>query len=473
MNHLLSRAITQTFDQLFFWSMTLSLFFLIILFNTTPVRAQTWFNALSELGGIQTVRADDKKALTYAYSNLSDTEMDKFTLGKSFFNIPWVEAPSATTARDGLGPLFNANSCVSCHPGNGAGIVHNDRNSIHRSMVFRISRNQDTTSSYEIKQGFVADPVYGSQLNINAVHGVLFEGKPEVKYTFQMFEYPDGETVLLRSPIFSFSKLNYGELSPTTTLAPRLALSLTGLGEIEKIPAQAILANEDIHDANQDGISGKANRVYNFETQQWQLGRFARKASSPTVKQQVAQAMHHDMGLTSPLIPMNNCTSTQVDCLSAVRKGEIDVPMQRLDAVTFYITHLKIPAQRQAEQHYKGAQLFEQIGCSSCHKPSFITEDNNTIYPFSDFLLHDMGEGLSEQGQEYLAQGQEWRTTPLWGIGLAKERSKQAAYLHDGRATTVEEAILWHGGEAESAKNQFKQLTRTERQHVIKFLRSI
>ena len=469
----------QSNRQNFFWKVTLGLLCLSFMWSTESAvqasedKSLLRTNDLSMLGGIQTVIASDKKSLTHPYNKLSDDEMDMFILGRSFFNIPWVEAPSATTARDGLGPLFNANTCISCHPGNGAGFATNERGNIHRSMVFRISRVEEATLPNDIHQGFVADPYYGAQLSINAVHGVLFEGIPEVNYQYHEVKYPDGDIVTLRTPEFSFTQLNYGVLSPETIMAPRVALSLIGLGEIEKISEQDILANADPDDTDQDGISGKANRVYDIRMKQWRLGRFTRKASAYSVKQQVAQAMHHDMGLTTPLIRHDTCTRVQNDCLYAVRKGEIDVPELRLDAVTFYISHLKIPAQRNPEQHREGRRLFDKSGCSSCHKPFFITTESNTIYPFSDFLLHDMGESLSDRRTEYLAQSREWRTTPLWGIGLAKRLSKQATYLHDGRARTIEEAILWHGGEAESSRNRFMKLKRSERQQMIDFLRSI
>ncbi|MCW8930554.1 MAG: c-type cytochrome [Gammaproteobacteria bacterium] len=435
------------------------------------------YRNLENLGGKHTIKARDKRSLSHAYDNLSDEEIDKFILGKSFFNIPWVEAPSATTARDGLGPLFNANTCLSCHSGNGAGFSLDQDGHINRSLVFRLSK-QESQLDPQLKkivttQGFIADPVYGAQININGVHGVLFEGTPKVSYSTQTIQYADGQSIQLQMPKFSLINLNYGPLDKSTVISPRVALSLVGLGEIEKISEQDILANEDVEDRNNDGISGKANRVYSLEKKKSVLGRFSWKASAPTVKQQVASALHNDMSLTTPLINNENCTKFQHDCLEAQGSQSLEVPMKRLEAISYYISHLKVPAQRKTHSNRQGFKLFKKTGCSSCHKSSFVTSENNRIYPFSDFLLHDMGEALSDQRNEFLAQPREWRTPPLWGIGLAETLSNNVSYLHDGRARSIEEAILWHGGEAESITQKFKQLTKSERQSLIQFIRSI
>lgn len=440
--------------------------------NTSPAQKQI---SEGKLSTHQSTKASDKRALTHAYSYLSDDELDQFTLGKSFFNIPWVEAPSATTARDGLGPLFNANTCISCHPGNGAGFASEKKGIIHRSLVFRISQQVALEGFWQ--SGFKPDPVYGAQLSINGVHGVPFEGTPKVTYSTHDIHYPDGEKVSLRTPHYTFENLNYGPFDKTTIIAPRVALSLVGLGQIEKIPALQIIANEDPEDRDKNGISGKANRVCSLESKDPALcnylGRFTWKASAPTVKHQVAVAMHNDMGLTTPLIAHENCTATQSECLQAPKGRDIDVPMYRLDAVSFYISHLKIPAQRNPDKHIEGAQHFNQVGCSGCHVTSFVTNENNVIHPFSDFLLHDMGEALSDNRSEFSAQPREWRTPPLWGLGLSKTITKHATYLHDGRAQSIEEAILWHSGEAETIIQRYKQLPRSERQNLINFLRSI
>lgn len=432
-------------------------------------------NASYLLGGRHSIAAADKQALSHAYDHLSNDEYDRFILGKSFFTIPWVQAPSTTSARDGLGPLYNANTCISCHSGNGGGIYHKEKMTVHRSLVFKLARPDFNPSNSETEQqlGFIPDAVYGAQFNINATNNVRFEATPRRDYKTRVFTYPDGKTIKLYEPVFSFKNLNYGTLDKDTIVAARIALPLIGLGEIEKIPAKAIVAAEDINDTDNNGISGKANYVYSLLDNKIQLGRFLAKASVASVKQQVASALHNDMSLTSELFPKENCTARQKKCLQAAKGKDIDVPTQRLDAITFYMTHLKIPQQRNPQKHKRGASLFNQIGCNQCHTNTFTTKENNTIHPFSDFLLHDMGEALSDRRSEFLANAREWRTTPLWGVGLKKIIHENARYLHDGRATTLEEAILWHAGEASSASEKFKQLNSLNRQHIIEFLRSI
>jgi len=250
---------------------------------------------------------------------------------------------------------------------------------------------------------------------------------------------------------------------------------LIGLGHLEKIPQQEILAHEDIDDKNKDGISGKANYVFNPQTNQTELGRFTWKASAATIKHQTAAAAHNDMGLSNPFFPSHNCTPKQTACLKEAQKSgkEFDLPQERLDAIAYYLSHLKVPASREPQKHLEGKRTFDTLGCIACHTASYTTLEGINISPYSDLLLHDMGEGLMDGRSEFLANGSEWRTPPLWGIGLYKTVSGEANYLHDGRARTIEEAILWHGGEAQSAKERFMRFEKKDREKLIQFLESL
>ncbi len=398
-------------------------------------------------------------------SSLIDSEVDTFILGKSFFTIPWVEAPSATTARDGLGPLFSANTCINCHPKNGKGSVYNSKGNISRSLVTRLSINQKTDK----KIGFTPEPTYGSQLSINAIPGVPYEGKPSRSYIDKTVILNGGKKVILQQPIYGVTDLRYGELSKDVIISQRVAPALVGLGLLEQISDEQLLANEDIDDKNRDGISGKANRVYSSETFKIEIGRYTWKASVPTVKHQVAGAMSNDMGLTSPLFPDETCSKSQKECLASPKaRDKFDVPMKRLDAVTFYLKNLKAP---QYKQYKKGLKIFKQIACASCHIPNFTLDNGKDIHPFSDLLLHDMGKGLADGRVEFKATGAEFRTPPLWGISVYKKILKNRVnFLHDGRAKTVEEAILWHSGEAEQSKNSFIHLLPKQQKVLIDFL---
>lgn len=408
-----------------------------------------------------------KALLSQPYGNFSDEESERFILGKSFFRIPWVEAPSATTARDGLGPLFSANTCISCHPYNGAGSVYGSNGEISRSLVTRFSLRGQSDS----KNGFIPDPIYGAQLSINGVKGVAFEGKPTLVYEAVMSEYPDGGRVELRRPMAGVKELGYGALHSDTVISNRLAPPLIGLGLLNQIRDEEILSREDAEDKDNDGISGRANRVIDPVSGKRAIGRFTWKASAVSVRHQVASAFHNDMGLTTSIYPNENCTSSQKECVNAPKGRDVlDVPDDRLDAVTFYVSHLRIP---KPSVKPKGKVLFAQIGCTSCHTPSVTLANGKTIEPYSDLLLHDMGSDLSDGRIEFAANEREWRTAALWGIGKRTLVLGQRNYLHDGRARTIEEAILWHGGEAKGSQERFRSLSRSERQHIIQFLEGL
>ncbi len=420
----------------------------------------------------------DKSVLLRANKKLNDEEYDLFMLGRSFFAIPWVEAPSATTARDGLGPLFNANTCLSCHPRNGRGILKKKNGNLSRSLVVRLSIPSNGSKEHKKLEkfiGFVPEPVYGAQLSINGIHGVPFEGKPKIKYDEIQVRFPDGEKDTILKPNYSLDELNYGKLAKDTKLSFRLAPSLHGMGLIEMLSDEQILANADEEDKNKDGISGKPNMVYSNISEKTELGRYTWKASSPTIMEQVANAAHGDMGLTTFVHKKDNCTKTQVACNNAAKpRDAIDLPDLRLSAITFYLETLRAYKPKESKEYKEGLEIFKAISCSACHISNFKAANGMNIPIFSDLLLHDMGEGLADGRAEFKANGSEWRTAPLWGLALhEKINKKKPRLLHDGRARNFQEAILWHGGEAKSAKLAYMSLPKEQRKKLIKFLESL
>lgn len=424
------------------------------------------------LANIQTTKPSQSGFSTLV-NHLSDEETDQAILGKSFFRIPWVEAPSATTARDGLGPLFNANTCTSCHPNNAYTNVFTSDGQVNRSMVVRLSipsNNSKEHQTYLHTQGFVPDFVYGSQLSINGTSDVPFEGKLQISYTPKEVTYADGTKIELRVPHYELTHLNYGNLHKDIRISVRKAPALVGLGIIEQISDEQILANADQDDKNNDGIRGVPNYVYSIKDKKMALGKLTYKASAPTLKQQIASAFHNDMSLTTTYFPQENCTSEQKECLNAKKaRDAIDVPDDRLEAIDFYLKNLKVPVVE--NKNKEGKALFSQIGCASCHTPSFTLPNNQKAEVYSDFLLHDMGDELSDGRSEFNATKNQWRTTPLWGINSYKHTvGTQVEYLHDGRARSLEEAIVWHGGEALKAKESFMNLSKQQRDALIEFL---
>ena len=406
---------------------------------------------------------------------LNNDEEDKHILGRSFFNIPWAEAPSATTARDGLGPLYSANTCIHCHPNNGVGVPTKNGH-ISRSLVMRlsVSNKENINNGLIMKDGFIPEPSYGGQLSLHGNTNTHYEGRISVSYKDAVGVYDDNTSYTLQTPTYKITNLQYGAFDENVNIAPHIGLALIGLGAIEMIDEKDILKNEDVNDSDKDGISGKANWVYNPETNSTQLGRFTWKAASATVKQQAANAAHNDMSLSNPLYPGDNCTETQTACKEADQGADdFDLPMNRLDAIAYYLKTLKIPAQRKSENFAKGEKIFKTIGCVKCHISEYKLSDGNSIKPYSDFLLHDMGDGLSDGHTMFKASANEFRTPPLWGIGLYEKASGETALLHDGRARSIEEAILWHGGEATSGQQVFKSLSKDERSYLIEFLKGI
>ncbi len=411
-------------------------------------------------------------------NGLSDEQIDQAILGKSFFKIPWVESPSATTARDGLGPLFNANTCISCHPNNGIGSLFTKKGDISRSNIIKVSipnNNSRTHKKIFYKNGFIPSSIYGGQISVNGVFNVPFEAKPNIKFQKSTFIFADGEKVELQKPIISLEDLQYGDIEKDVSLSFRKAPALVGLGLLELVSDETILKNVDENDKDGDGISGRANMVFSPQTNTYELGRYTYKASAPSVVHQVAGAANNDMSLTSKLFPKDNCTDAQVQCKKAPKgRDEFDLPMQRVEAIAFYLKSLKTPLPKQTKEFKVGKRIFNSIGCVKCHVDKLVSVNGIELSPYSDMLLHDMGEGLSDGRVEFDASKQEWKTTPLWGLGsYAKTLKKAPRYLHDGRARTLQEAILWHGGEAEQIKQNYVNLPKNKRESLLNFLKGL
>lgn len=415
-----------------------------------------------------------------------------FKVGNSFFKNPWVVAPASTDARDGLGSLFNVNACQSCHIKDGRGHAPSDAQDRADSMLVRLSILPQTEAQAALvlsgKVASISEPNYGGQFQDQSVFGVKPEGRVQVKWINVDVAFADGEVVSLRKPDMSLVDLNYGPLHKDTKMSARVASPMIGLGLLEAIPAEDILGQQDMDDRNNDGISGKANKVIDARTGQHVLGRFGWKAGQPTLEQQSAGAFNGDMGLTTPLFLEENCTSVQVDCINAPRgaaQGIPEVSQEILDAVTFYSQNLAVPVRRDAEDKdvLAGKAQFFKAGCNGCHTPAYKTGTDasidkhlrgQVIFPYTDMLLHDMGEELSDGGHtEFLAQGNEWRTPPLWGIGLTQKVNGHSEFLHDGRARNAMEAVLWHSGEAEESKQLVLQMSKEERTQLVKFLNSL
>ncbi|GJM34839.1 MAG: thiol oxidoreductase [Saprospiraceae bacterium] len=411
--------------------------------------------------------------------NLSSEEQNLFVVGNSLFRRNWVTAPSSVQSLDGLGPIFNAISCGSCHFKDGRAAPPTFPDEPLNGLLFRLSI--PGTSPFG---GPLPEPVYGGQLQDKAILGVAREAQVRVSYTEIPGQYPDGTTYSLRKPNYEFEDLAYGDFHTELMFSPRIAPQIPGLGLLENVPESVLLEYADEQDQDGDGISGRANYVWDTEKQQVVMGRFGWKANKSSLKEQTAGAFNGDMGIVSNLFSDDDFTSTQEQQYGEIPNGgSPELSDEQLKRVTLYLQTLSVPARRNYEdpQIQEGEKLFAELNCGSCHRPNLETGTEHSvaplnaqlIRPYSDLLLHDMGEGLADHRPDYLASGREWRTPPLWGIGMIQTVNDHNYLLHDGRARNLEEAILWHAGEADVSKEAFMNLTKAERDALIAFLESL
>ncbi|MCP5348600.1 MAG: c-type cytochrome [Pseudomonadales bacterium] len=409
-------------------------------------------------------------------SQLNEEQQARFTRGRALFDQLWVASPSLDTDIDGLGPTFNQSACSACHTRNGRGAPPDTDSERMRGMLVRLSLPGAEPNGTPIPH-----PVYGDQLQDNAILGVPAEGRARVTWIEHTETFADGESITLRRPDLILGDLAFGEPEQDLLLSPRVAPSLVGMGLLDAVPDAFLeaLAQEP----RPDGISGRVNRVWNAQTGTESIGRFGWKANMPTLAQQTAGAFLGDMGLTSTLYPDENCPEVQLDCIQK-SSGETDVTEEQLRDVVFYQAALAVPAPGASDTGdvdiQQGRELFMQAGCQHCHIPELQTGaaalpvlSNRAFSPYTDLLLHDMGEGLADGRPDFLASGSEWRTPPLWGLGLVPTVNEHNTLLHDGRARGVMEAIMWHGGEAEPARARVKAMTTQEREKLVHFIESL
>ncbi|OCB78403.1 di-heme oxidoredictase family protein [Flavobacterium crassostreae] len=428
-------------------------------------------------GGTTTFFNATEEAFGFSAPNLTFDEQTDFGIGNSFFRQSWVSAPASTTARDGLGPFFNAVSCSSCHFKDGRGRAPLVDGETAHGLLLRLSTPGITNTG-----SAALDPVYAGQLQDNAILGQTPKGKFVITHQELIEILEDGTKVMLKKPTYHITTLGYGPLATAVKISPRVANQMVGLGLLEAIDASTLLQWADPQDTNKDGISGKLNYVYDIASKSKKIGRFGWKANQPTIRQQVAAAFSGDMGITSVLFPDENCPPG-VNCATIPNGGNPEISDANLDKVALYSSTLAVPGRRNyTDQNVlEGKKIFETINCISCHKPKVQTGNthpitalrNQTIRPYTDLLLHDMGAGLADNAPDFEASGTEWRTPPLWGIGLIATVNNHTKLLHDGRADNVTEAILWHGGEAQEAKNSFKKLSVSQRQKLLDFINSL
>lgn len=430
----------------------------------------------SWLGGANgTTQAKDALAFGYPVPALDAIQRRAFAVGNAFFKDNWVAAPGTTTGRDGLGPLFNARSCSSCHLRDGRGRPPHPGEQDLPGLILRIGVPGEG--------GDVPHPEYGEQLGDHAVHGVAPEARLVIEEHAIQGSYGDGRTFELIRPGYRLEDPAHGPLGEDLRLGARVASQLIGLGLLEAVPEEDLVAHADPEDLDEDGISGRIHLVLDRRTGERRAGRFGWKATQPSVEQQVAAAFVNDIGITSSLFPDEALGARQADEIEFSSGGDPELSDRQLERVTFYSQVLAVPAQRdpQAPRVQRGRELFDELACATCHRPTLRTGGSavieaftfQTVHPFTDLLLHDMGPGLADGKTDGDATPAEWRTPPLWGIGLFEAVNGHTRYLHDGRARDLAEAILWHGGEAEASREAFRLLPAEDRGALLAFLGSL
>lgn len=414
---------------------------------------------------------------TQPIAALNADETARFRAGESLFRQFWSSIITNVGEFGGSGPLSNENNCASCHERNGRDQPHFDSDGALRGVLFRVS-----IPGAGPKGEPLPDSMYGDQLQNhgNTREDIPAEAEPHVIYDDIKFRFDDSGLTFLRSPRYQLEKLGYGPLAAGAMLSPRVGPQLVGLGLLDAIPDADILANADPNDADGDGISGRANHVWDVASNSMMLGRFGWKANQPNLKQQNAAAFRNDLGLTVSMFPTEPCNESQKACWGRPTKAGPDVTDAQFSATDAFVRFLEVPPRRNATDVVvlRGEALFESAGCTSCHRSTFTTASApplapQAIHPYTDLLLHDMGPDLADNRPDFEANGQEWRTPPLWGIGLIQQVNDHTNLLHDGRARDIEQAILWHGGEGKKARDAFVAMPSADRVALERFVESL
>ncbi len=433
----------------------------------------------SALGGETSRERSDADAFKQLAENAAGMSRGSFVFGNQMFTTIWTATPGPQPTTDGLGPVFNREACSDCHVNNGRGQPPTSEDATMDSILVRLSV-PGAGEHGDPK----AVPKYGDQLQDRGIEGVPAEGRALVRYEDIGGAYEDGTPYTLRRPYLEFRDLTYGDLPGETMTSLRVANAMIGLGLLEAVPDATLLALADPDDADDDGISGRVNQVWDAVNGTEAVGRFGWKANVPSLAHQSAGAARGDMGITTPVFTADNCDEAQAACLEAATLHDgLEMSQAFFDRLNLYTSLIAVPEQRNADapEVQRGEGLFRGMGCAECHMPTLISGpesaiaelSNQIFHPFTDLLIHDMGEGLADGRPDFGASGQEWRTAPLWGIGLTETVSGHTYFLHDGRARSLEEAILWHGGEAEPAREGFRSLDESDRDDLIAFLNSL
>jgi CxxC motif-containing protein (DUF1111 family) len=425
--------------------------------------------------GVMTTLESGARAYEQLSPLLTSEQAKLVADGRRFFETKWAFY-WFEQGLWGRGPTSNAESCAACHERNGRGAPPGGAETAV-SMVVQISLPGAGPHG-----GPRPHPNYGVQLQSAGVPRLIApEAQVYLEWRERRVTLDDGESVTLREPQLRIAELGYGALGEEVHFSLRVAPALVGGGLLDAVSDDTLLARAA--QPAVPGIRGRVNRAWDVARRQPAVGRFGLKASHPTLRQQIATAFIEDIGLSTSLFPEQNCPGVQAPCREMMVAGRPEITDYRLSAVEAMMAYAAVPARRDPHdaQVRRGEVLFQQASCSACHVPALRTgsvagdeaRSEQTIRAYTDLLLHDMGEGLADGRQEFEAGPRDWRTAPLWGLGLSRTVNGNGNLLHDGRARGVQEAILWHGGEAEVSRAAYAALPRPDREALVRFVESL
>jgi CxxC motif-containing protein (DUF1111 family) len=437
--------------------------------------------------GAFTVMRFDQSAYIEPAPVLTLKQHQAFMFGRNVFQRKWAAVVSLN-GDWGLGPTFIASQCSQCHVGDGRGNPPQSRDEQLLSLLVRLSIPGEDEHG-----GPRPHPNYGDQIQNRALQGqnvdlaysiepIPNEADLFLDWEEQTVALADGEQVNLRKPKLRIEHLNFGPLGPEVMMSLRIAQPVFGLGLLDAVPDQTILALAERQKIQ--GLNGRPNYVWDAFGKRTVLGRYGWKANQPSLRQQIVAAALGDMGVSSNIYPDQNCPPVQTACRRELPGNTPELADVELDATELWLRGLGVPARRNFDDALvkRGEKLFEQAQCAACHVPDLTTGAqfpplpqlaNQGFHAYTDLLLHDMGEGLSDGRPDFKAGPRDWRTPPLWGSGLSSTVNGSHVMLHDGRARNATEAILWHGGEALRAREAFRNMPKADRDALLKFLESI
>jgi CxxC motif-containing protein (DUF1111 family) len=388
----------------------------------------------------------------HSWRPLSQSEQAQFDLGYAVFNTEWVPANSPAGRIDGLGRVFNVQGCDACHNSRRRGRGPRGHGEAPGDVVLQLGGTD----------------LYGRVLNTAAIPGFKPEGQVWIQYTSRMVRLCDGNTVELHEPHYRIAHLAGPPLPGSTVLAPRMPPAVQGAGLLELVPQAELESVVSLQERETPDVRGRISWIQTDHDRL--IGRLGWQAKEATVADQVAVAFSREMGLTNPVVAVDDCGQWDAACRAAPAGGTPEVASNLFEAVVAFERWHAVPVAKMSDQSEPGARIFARVGCADCHRSTLAIDPGTVIHPYADLLLHNLGDALADRSLSGAVVPSAWRTAPLWGLHASIVTKEPVRLLHDGRARSIEEAILWHGGEAHRAREAYSQLDAQQRRSLTEWI---